>query len=230
MIVLLILTDGRLEYLERTIASARENLRGPISRTVIHDDSGITAYGDHLRSAFPDFEVYSTGRRSGFGGAIRSAWSYLARTAEADEARFVFHLEDDFTFNRPVPLAELAFVLDHRPELVQLALRRQPWNETERAAGGIVESNPAAYEERRTGPMFRPMFQWLEHRLFFTTNPSLYRRSLTWRGWPEGAHSEGRFGIELLNENPDAVFGFWGARDSGEWVTHIGDVRAGTGY
>lgn len=224
-VALLVMTDGRGELLERTLASAATNLVGPISRAVIHDDSADPHYRAWLLRTFPSFEVYSTGQRSGFGGAIRSAWRYLAATADQDTARFVFHLEDDFTFNKPVPLTRLAYVLDRRPALVQLALRRQPWNDTERAAGGIVECNPDAYTEEHLGGL-----TWLEHRLFFTTNPSLYRRSLTWRGWPEGAHSEGRFGLGIVNEDPDARFGYWGARDSGEWVTHVGDVRAGTGY
>ena len=224
MIVLLVLTDGRRTCIERTLASAADKLHGPITRRVIHDDSADPAYRRWLLEEFPTFEVVSTGTRSGFGGAIRSAWSYLAETAEYDDARYVFHLEDDFTFNQPVYLHRLAAVLELNPHLVQLALRRQPWNAAERAAGGVVEQHPEAYEEHHLG-----LLKWLEHRLHFTTNPSLYRRSLTWHGWPEGAHSEGRFGLKLL-EDPDLRFGYWGGRDSGEWVHHIGDVRAGSGY
>lgn len=225
MIVLLVMTDGRAECLERTIDSARLNLRGPITRAVMHDDSADADFAAWLDDRYPEFEHVHTGHRSGFGGAIRSAWHFLMRTAEADACRYVFHLEDDFTFRRPVDLSLLSAVLGARPSLAQLALRRQPWNEDERAAGGIVEQHPEAYEEHRHGDL-----EWLEHRLFFTTNPSLYRRSLTWRGWPDGAHSEGRFGWELFQDDPEARAGFWGALDSGEWVEHIGTTRAGTGY
>ena len=226
MILLLVMTDGRRSCIERTLASAHERLRGPISRRIIHDDSADPTYRAWLLRTFPDFEVVSTGRRSGFGGAIRSAWSHLARTADQDVAKYVFHLEDDFVFRRDVDVTLMAGVLAAQPRLVQLALRRQPWNDAERAAGGIVEQHPTAYTEVKVDARTA----WLEHRLFFTTNPSLYRRSLTWRGWPEGSHSEGRFGIKLLEELPDARFAFWGTRDSGEWVEHIGDVRTGIGY
>lgn len=39
-----------------------------------------------------------------------------------------FHLELDFAIGRDVYLDEMAAVLDEQPHLVQLALRRPPWN------------------------------------------------------------------------------------------------------
>lgn len=224
MILLLVMTDGRRTCIERTVASARESLTGPITRAVIHDDSGDPDYTEWLAEEFPDFELVSTAGRSGFGGAIRNAWLHLNATAENDDCRFVFHLEDDFTFNREVPLRYMATILDQHPELVQLALRRQPWNDTERIAGGVVEVAPTEFVENGDYG-----HAWLEHRRFFTTNPSLYRRSLTWRGWPAGGQSEGMFTAQLL-EDPLRRFGYWGARASGEWVHHIGTTRAGTAY
>lgn len=227
MIALLVMTDGRREFLQRTLASANDMITGPITRRVIHDDSGDPAYRDFLAATYPQFELITTAGRSGFGAAIDSAWS---RLAYGDES-LVFHLEDDFLFNRPVDLADLALVLDAHPHLAQLALRRQPWNDEERAAGGIVERFPDAYTDVHHG-----QFAWLEHRLFFTTNPCLYRSNLCRRRWPAGGQSEGRFSLGLVADgtaeaSPAAVrFGFWGARDSGEWVEHIGAVRAGTGY
>lgn len=228
MIVLLVMTDGRRDCITQTIESARKQLCGPLSRLVIHDDSGDPHYQHWLAETFPDFEIIRTPGRSGFGGAIANAWDYLARTAEDDDCRYVFHLEDDFTFNHRVPLLTMATLLELEPNLVQLALRRQPWNAEERAAGGIVEQHPEDYRDcwRLVGGRTVP---WLEHRRFYTTNPSLYRRSLTWRGWPDVEHSEGVFTHQLL-EDAAVRFGYFGARESGEWVTHIGDERVGTGY
>jgi hypothetical protein len=222
VICLLVVTDGRKDCIEQTIPSALENLNGPITRRVIYDDSGDHVHRAWLAHTFPSFElVWHPCGRQGFGGAIRTAWSYLFA---ADE-RFVFHLEDDFTFNRPVDLSGMVHVLDRHPHLVQLALRRQPWNPQERAAGGIVEQWPDTYKDRQDSDGHA----WLEHRNFFTTNPSLYRRSLCGMRWPEGGESEGRFGLSILDD-PLAQFGYWGARDSGEAVTHIGHERVGSGY
>lgn len=221
-ICLLVITDGREDYLRDTIASARANLDGPITERLMFDDTGDDTYRDQLRAEYPDFRHINAGPRAGFGGAIRGAWAHLAWHSRA---RYVFHLEADFTFNRPVPLADMALVLEGNPHLVQLALRRQPWNDTERAAGGIVECHPDDYTDRTDG-----QHEWLEHRRFWTTNPSLYRTDLVRKHpWPRADQSEGRFGLELTN-SPKVRFGYWGARHSGEWVTHIGHDRAGVGY
>lgn len=245
MIALLVMTNGRREYLPRTLASMEEMVTGPITRRIIHDDSGDPTYWAWLADMFPSYSLLRTGGRAGFGGAIRSAWHYL-RGLDSEE--YVLHLEDDFLFHRPVDLAAMVAVLEEQPHLVQLALRRQPWNDHERRAGGLVQQFPEAYREA-TDNSGRT---WLEHRLFFTTNPSLYRRSLCWLAWPEGAQSEGHFGYQLFTDQAsllssrrswaqwqastgavpqdEVCAAFWGSRDSGEWVEHIGHHRTGTGY
>jgi glycosyltransferase involved in cell wall biosynthesis len=245
VITLLVMTDGRREYLPRTLASMQEMVTGPITRRVIHDDSGDPTYWAWLADMYPAYTVIRTSGRAGFGGAIRSAWQYLR---DIDTEDYVLHLEDDFLFHRPVDLADMVTVLDEQPHLAQLALRRQPWNDPERRAGGLVQQHPEAYREV-TDPVGRT---WLEHRMFFTTNPSLYRRSLCWLAWPEGNQSEGHFGWRLFHDQPSLLSGrrswsawqdstgmippedlrcaFWGSRDSGEWVEHIGHRRTGTGY
>jgi hypothetical protein len=228
-IAVLVITDGRDEYLHRTVESARGHLAGPITEWWMYDDTGDDIYRDVLARHYPTFRHVNAGPRQGFGGAIRAAWDTLdARSS----ARYVLHLEQDFTFRQPVDLAVMAEVLDAQPHIVQMALRRQAWNEAERAAGGVVELNPDAFHERRDDQGRA----WLEHRLWWTTNPSLYRRSLCATGWPPVRYSEGVFGLRLLDQGspeagPDEIrFGYWGDRASGEWVEHIGHSRAGEGY
>lgn len=226
-VALLVMTDGRRDCIARTVPEFLDKFDRPdlLSELVIHDDSGDPEYNRWLVDEFAPrgFAVARAAGRSGFGGAIRSAWQHLR---DYSSARFVFHLEDDFVPRRTVPLSEMLAVLVDEPELVQLALRRQPWNDDERAAGGIVEQHPGDYSDEIDAAGRR----WLEHRRFFTTNPSLYRAELLEEEWPRGPHSEGRFTIELLAANPARRFGFYGARDSGEWVEHIGLQRVGTGY
>lgn len=217
-VLLLVLTDGRDHLLAHTIASAEERLQGPITRKVIHTDAGEW-HAEGLRGMYPGWEVIG-GKRAGFGGAIDRAWKHIA---DADE-RFVFHLEDDFEMRRAIDLEAMAAVLDHHPHIVQMALRRQPWNEQERVAGGIVECWPDQYRDCEWRG-----HQWLEHRLFFTTNPSLYRTSLCAKGWPTGLRSERAFS-NIVFSDLDAVSAFWGARDSGKAVHHVGDQRVGVGY
>jgi hypothetical protein len=114
--------------------------------------------------------------------------------------------------------------MDTHPHLVQMALLRQPWNEHERAAGGIVQMYPEDYEPR----MDLQGCQWLEHRRHFTTNPSLVPTWVLRSGWPSPPESEGRFGINLFASDPKLRAGYWG--DGSEWVEHIGRQRVGVGY
>lgn len=241
-IVVVAFTHGRWDLLARTVESFNEHVTGNVVARVLMVD------GVHPRSCIGDVDqalgeqpwvIEWSDRQRGFGGNIDRAWRQLA--ARFTTADCVFHLEDDFTFNRPVDLDALAAVLFARPQLAQLALRRQPISHGEREAGGVVEQWPAEYIEHvmSGAPGFDCDHRWLEHRLFFTTNPSLYRRQLCQVGWPTCEASERELAHQLLVDGlpwgvapADVRFGYWGARDSGEWVHHIGtdDRRDGTGY
>lgn len=219
-VTLIVMTDGRQQYITKAIDSLYK-LHGDINQKIIHDDSGDPEFTSWLKNNYPEFEVYSTGQKSGFAGAYHSAWNYLAEHAKN---KWIFSTEDDFVFTRPVNLYQMQKVLRENPYIVQMALRRQPWNEEERTAGGIVESHPEDYTDKTNG-----MQSWLEHRRFFTTNPSLINISLIQRGWPNVEHSEGIFSIELF-KTPWLTSAYWGTRNSGEWVEHIGIERTGNGY
>lgn len=221
MIALLVITDGRTDCITRTVPSALANLTGPITERWMYDDSGDPDHRAWLAQKFPTFQIiWHPDGRQGFGGAIRTAWGHLRAFSSAD---YIFHLEDDFTFNREVQLEDVVEILDEEPRLAQVALRRQAWNPTERAAGGVIETNPDAYSEKAGH-----FVSFLEHSLFFTTNPSLYRRELLDFDWPTGPASEGRFSA-LLRE-AGRTFAYLGERTDPPWVHHIGDQRTGTGY
>jgi hypothetical protein len=194
----------------------------------MHDDTGDPVQRADLSTRYPGFTLFGDGPRRGFSGAMRHAWSTLATRSSC---RWVFHVEQDFVFERPVDLVAMASVLEHDPTLVQMALRRQPWAPPEHAAGGVVEMHPEAYEERSHNG-----HTYLRHRLFFTTNPSLFHRSLCTKPWPKGERSEGRFTHRLLVaghldiEGDKIGFGYWGGHACPPMVEHIGINRLGTGY
>lgn len=220
--------DGRIDYAIPSMRSLREMVTGERMEFLIHEDSGNPRDAEVLRTEFPDATVVATPGRSGFGGAIRNAWRVA--TENYGHCAQVFHAELDYIYNREVPLDGMAWVLDTHRYLTQLALRRQPWNDMERAAGGVIERWPGDFVEIHDG------YWWLEHRRWFTTNPCLYRAELMDAGWPEGAQSEGRFSLELFEmgfdgiPGPEVRSGYWGTWDSGVAVEHIGVTRAGTGY
>jgi len=223
VIVLVVMTDGRRACIEQTIPSALAQLDGPISLKVIHDDSGDASYRLWLRQRFggAGWVILGDGPRSGFGAAYQRTWQWLAGHVSEP---WVFSTEDDFTFNHGVDLRAVVEAMEAEPRLRQIALRRQPWNPDEVAAGGVVELRPDEFHDATVAG-----HDLLAHRLFWTTNPSLHRTDLCRVGWPDGPQSEGIWSAQLFAD-PDALCAYWGARDSGEWVRHIGDARVGVGY
>lgn len=196
-IALLYISDGRVAYSEHTLRSALVNLP-KFDQYIFVDDA------DH---------------RLGFNGAVAAGWAQVSTD-------YVFHLEQDFTFNFPAPVQDMLRILEARPEVAQVSLKRQAWNNLEKAAGGIVEANPQWFTEVNNPAL--PTHT--QHRVYFTTNPSLYRVDLCRMGWPQVPHSEGTFTHIVLSKNPATVFAIHGAKYAAPAVHHIGDSRAGGGY
>lgn len=227
MICLVVMTDGRGQYIQLAIPSL-ELLGGDISRRIIHDDSGDPDYRRWLASTFPGWEITATGERQGFAGAYHAVRKWLH--AATDEP-FIFSTEDDFILQHPIDLAPFAYILNGNPYLTQLAVKRQPCNPAEEAAGGFMELRPDAYLDRDAG-----FCRWTEHRLFWTTNPHLTHRDTLAVDWPEVPESEGMFTHQLLRDGlgdvdgEDIRFGYIGHRQDPPLALHIGVKRAGTGY
>jgi len=223
VIVLAVTTDGRAECIERAIPSLLTRVSGLDGPRLIFDDSGDRRYRRWLRSRFgPEgFSVVGSGPRCGQGLALRAMWRRL-RSEEFAAHEWVMHVEDDFVYERDVDAGDLRAVLAARPYLAQMALLRQPWFPAEKQAGGIVARDPEAYAFVTDG-----RHRWLEHRLWFTLNPCVYKRRLCSREWPPGRRHEWRLGRELCRD-PYVRFGLWGEGEP--WVTHIGERRVGRGY
>jgi hypothetical protein len=177
---------------------------------------------DYVRSAF--LEVDDSHHVLGFCGAIRYAWEMLRQ--DPREFDYVFHLEEDWRFERSFNVAHMARLLDTEPSVAQVALRRG----AEPGEAAVVDAFPREFEDRTTGMISAGQTtsqEWLEHRLFFTTNPSLYRRSLLEFDWPRVPGSEGAFTQQLIDARH--TFAYWGERHDEPWITHTG-TRAGHGY
>lgn len=216
-ITLFVLTDGRKEYIEQTIPSALSMLKGEISKYYMFDDSGDPEYRKWLRSNFPQFQILYDSKRLGHAGAMITAWTYMKRV----ETDYIFHLEDDFLFNEPVPLDEMIDVLEDHPYLYEISLMRQPWWPFEVEAGGVIQVLPEAFTQKE---------RWIEHRRYFSTNPCLYRKSLMNIGWTNCENSERIFCNKIIDNDPNAQFGIWGQKDDKPKVFHIGNLRMGIQY
>jgi hypothetical protein len=210
----------RSAYLRESLASLESRIAGgPVVQRVVYSDWS-PAYQAELESIAAAFGYYVAGEgRLGYTGSRRALWTYLSRRAKGD---YVFATEDDFVYDRTIDLPALIDILRADPGLAQVALLRDAYYPKEREKGGILGWPRDQFREVGTNGDAR-----LEHRLFFTANPSLLRRSLTRNPWPTGASSERLFGDRLLRDKATR-FAFYGTGEA--HVRHIGATRAGTGY
>lgn len=213
MIALVVITDGRIDYLRRTLASAVEMLDADWDARIIVDDSGDPDHAAAIVREWPRWESIHTIRRAGFAATVRAAW----QAAIDAGATHVWHQEDDFLINQPLRVDWLQQDLDANPRLAQIALKRQPVNAIEEAAGGFMEMWPADWRWQQGG--------LVEHVVTFTTNPCLI---------PAHAIRCALASPEPLTE-PEITrqlraagyrFAFLGALDDPPLVTHIGEHRS----
>lgn len=191
-ITLITIEDGRSDYHAAAYRSAMEFL--PKFDEYIHvDDRAHTL---------------------GYDGAIQRAWSQVTTD-------WVFHLEADFVFRKPVPVRDMVSLMIRHPYLQQVALKRQAINMEEIQAGGFMGRWPAgAGFEMDDGAI-----EFVTHRVNFTTNPCVYRGDLCAGGWPDGPDSEAVFSRALLAPQERAC-AFLGTLKSPPQCWHIGTVRS----
>jgi hypothetical protein len=197
-VVLLVIGDGRDELQRETMGSWLLNARGlDLAQIVKVDDR------HHLL---------------GFCGAIRYGWQRI-RELKLD-FEYVFHLEEDWRFDRPFHVGCMSDLLYLHPDIAHVALRRGA-EPAEHAAP--IEAWPEHFHDREVDGS-----PYLLHRDFFTTNPGLYRRELVEEyEWPEAPRCEGAFTETLIADGYS--FAYWGDRDDEPWITHTGQ-RTGHGY
>ncbi len=217
---LVMLSNGRREYLLETYKSFREHASTAPANCTIVNDSGDPAFRDWLEKSdtFKDFMKVHHAKNRGFGMATTSAWEQAAKA----KSPYVFYLEEDFVFDRPFIIRDMAQVLQDRSDLAQVALLRAPFFKAELKAGSIPNEHPKHYTRQTTRGI-----RFLKHKLFYTTNPSLMKRETFASGWPgTKPHSERAKTGEFVVDGKEFAFMGWGE----SWCHHIGEQRTGRGY
>jgi len=202
---LVVITHGDGEPLAATLDSFFDSVRPLPSDTVVVWDGPMRP----VETDLADTVIWSE-TPQGFCRTARTTWTEAARLG----VDYVFWLEHDFEFLRPVELELLARTLEYNSELAQMSLLREPM-------GHEGESLAVGWERFKAGRR-----EWMEQSTYWTTNPSLipgwvFRQF----EWPDEPHCEGKHTIALREEG--LAFGVWG--DGEPWVRHTG-VRTGFGY
>lgn len=174
----------------------------------------INSLQENVRADFTEI-VDDHEHKLGMAGAVRRAWQWALDSG----CDYLFHVEEDFRFLQPVDLDSLRYTLDRNPLLAQVVLKRQPVNDEEIAAGGIIESHPDDYTECKA---WGRNIIWTEHSRIFSLNPCLIPRRVLELGWPDG--NEAEFTQRCIDAG--YRFAFYGARHAPPVVEHVGEVRA----
>ena len=132
---------------------------------------------------------------------------------------YLFHCEEDWLFEQPVNLKAMAWVLDSKPHLAQMILRRgiEYGNPPEIAAGGWVEANPDVYTEHTLG-----FHTYMEHREIFSLNPCLIPRRILELGWD----NDNERGFTQTCLDLGYSFGIWGPKVGDPHIIHTGQFRS----
>jgi hypothetical protein len=208
----------RSAYLRTSLASLSAKVTGPIVQRVLYSD--WAGHRGELEAIAGEHGFYVAGQgHHGYTAGMSRMWDYLSRRARGE---YVFQAEDDFLFHEPIDLADLVEVLRGQPKLAQVALLRAPAYESEREKGGILGWPTESFE-----PVQVAGYTVLAHRNFWTQNPSLFRRAITSRPWPNAASSERVFGDQLFRD-PTIRTALWGNGQA--QIEHIGAMRAGAAY
>lgn len=179
----------RNRYLPDCLASL--NLVTGIDRIIIVDDSGDQHHRNQLTRSGHEWLPVADGN-AGYNQAMQTVW----HTARQHGGGHVLFVEEDFTFTQPVNVTQWADHLDANPHLSQIVAQRNPWFANEIAAGGMLQALTGDREQ---------VDGFIEHRLFFSCNPTALPRRTFELDWPEGAWSENQFRDRLLT-NPNMRF------------------------
>lgn len=220
-----VLTDGRKEYIEECLPAWIDWLDNSIHKKFIIDDSGDKEYRLWLSKTFPSFNIVPVSReRSGYSAAM----STVLTTARLSKNNYCLHIEDDFVLKRKFDINASISILNSNNQLSQISFMREPWYHNEIESGGLIEAIErdnldAVFQQKNTNG-----YDWIEHRSYWTCNPSIFPRWLCSFRWPSGDWSESRFSRKIFNSGRTA--GVLGLRGDRPYVEHIGRRRSGIKY
>jgi hypothetical protein len=216
-ICVIILTDGRNDYLERTLESLSTQVNFPegaeIYKLMVDDwpeerDSKLLK---KLAKKYKIDKVVLNEENIGIDKTVQKAWSLIP--ADID---YIWHQENDFEYLKPVNVAQMIQVLDS-PSIVQVALVRQPWFEDEKDAGSLLKTRAGRFRQASVSNI-----DVVIHRDHFTHNPSIYKRH-----WIEQlpGYTEYAFKDHLLRKNGVLYFSYLGKLDDPYTILHIGERK-----
>lgn len=215
-LTVVVIGDGRYEYLKQTVQVITANVLHPITARIMVDDSGDPDYGLMLDEMYPEY-LHDHGGRRGMAGAVQAGFR-LALDTDPD---YVLWIEEDFVLKRQLPIAQVTQVMNSHDHLAQMLFQRQPLSPDELATGSVIGGMKAA------SPYWQTHHSYVEHTAIFSMNPCIIPRRVLAMGWPSGPLGVGNeAGMTRKLLESGYTFGVWGSGKDAPYCEHIGEVRA----
>ncbi len=213
-VALLVIGDGRGEYLEHTVPAVLKNVLHPITARLMIDDSGDDDYARTLDDSYPEFRIVHGGRR-GLAGAVQAGFD-LCLDHDPD---YVLWIEEDMLITRMLPVTQAVMVLEAHPELAQMCFKREPFDPAEGTDQLAAQCKLAAFFGEKAS------YTW--HDSLFSLNPCLIPRRVLELGWPSGPLGVGNeAGMTPILLDQGYVFGSWGHVGDEPYARHLGVRRS----
>lgn len=213
-LAVLVIGDGRREFLGQALCSVSECVTYPISARLMINDCEADEYADELVFAFPEWTIANT-RRRGMAGAVQAGFDLCL----AHDPDYVLWIEEDMVLTRTLPIGQAIEVLDAHPELAQMCFKREPFDPSE------GDDQLAAICNLAPNHGAKADYTW--HDFLFSMNPCLIPKRILGLGWPAGplgVGNESGMTTKLLERG--YVFGSWGHVGDEPWCRHIGVARS----
>ena len=207
-LALVVIGDGRYEYLEQTVRSIHQNVLHPITVRIMVNDEANADYIQMIDKTYGDWRTIHT-CRAGMAGAVQAGFA-AALDADPD---YVLWCEEDMLVTRRLPIRAAAEILDGHPHVAQILFQRQPLTPDEIAAGSVVGA---------MNPTDCGAYSTQTH--IFSLNTCLIRPDVMRLGWPSGPLGVGNeTGFTARCLDAGYMFGVW---NDGPYVEHIGTARS----
>lgn len=218
-----ILGNGRKGYLERTIASWEANLLDKPKHSFIFDDSGKESYVSWLRSKYSGRFTIVAFDRDSVGQAV--AMQIIFNTMKDLDTEYFLGIEEDWMLFRPISISDIANELNKNKNILQMRIPRTIWYSSYHRLDMDSGSLLFHYINSPKSKIVKFINKWFEIRssfYFWAHNPSVFHKRILKEKYPNTKSHEHDFGIQLLNDYPDAAIGFWASNPYEGYVTHIG--------
>ena len=222
-ITILFFSTSRYEYLEPMLESFHSNVdfQGTDIHKILMCDYPLRRDSERLyklKKLYGIQDIVLNEDNLGYSLAWKKAWNLVP-----EDTDFIWHQEEDFTFNKQVRVKDILPIFENSPiPLTQIVLKRQRWFPTR----DFIESIETGKIGRQIQCTDTLNSNIIIHQHYFNSNPGLYPMWITKENYPHSPQESVIVG-HLKQKYPDKYSCILGKIDDPPLIKHIGLYNQG---